>query len=137
MILCGAWRSLVLQRPELGSPPQRLRSDTRPEHQGPVSHMAQEQTASCAGLPLSWELVTKSCLPQVTEFFSIFSHCLLVLEGLLERRGGVGDCDCLGVIKAGAEAGTYINSGWRQRHIFWVRGTETWPHSTSREHFYI
>ena len=34
----GLWWSNVLN---LAVPPQRLRPDTRPEHQDPVSHMAQ------------------------------------------------------------------------------------------------
>ena len=43
MILHGVWRSLGVNVLNLALPPQRLRPDTRPEHQDPASHTAQKK----------------------------------------------------------------------------------------------
>ena len=43
LILHGAGRSLVEECPELGFPPQRHRTDTRLEHQDPVSYTEEEK----------------------------------------------------------------------------------------------
>ena len=43
MILCGAGRSLVANVLKSALPLQRLRPDSRPEHQDPVSYTAQKK----------------------------------------------------------------------------------------------